>query len=221
MAHYGTLRDYRFSDTEAAEDIRGSSVYGTNDDKLGKISDVIFDHSTGAIRYVVIDTGGWLRTKKFVVPVDRVRPSTKHKDDYQVELTKEQVENFPPYQEEDVSSEERWGDYEKRYQKAWSDGPVQHKQGSDRNITPEATEIPIEPGTSREPVNVDTSRIVPAGADEVVISNSASGIGPRWSTFESRLRQRRRDITHSCTTCSVGPATDRFDESAENERKAV
>ena len=55
MAHYGTLRDFRFSETDV-DDVRGSSVYGTDDDKLGKIDDVIFDHSTGDIRYAVIDT---------------------------------------------------------------------------------------------------------------------------------------------------------------------
>src|SRR5581483_2546236 len=69
MAHYGTLRDYRFADNETEDDIRGSNVYSAqNDDKLGDIDDVIFDHSTGEIRYVVIDTGGWLSSKKFIVP---------------------------------------------------------------------------------------------------------------------------------------------------------
>jgi uncharacterized protein YrrD len=82
MAHYGTLREFRFSDRDA-DDIRGSSVYGTDDDKLGKIDDVIFDHSTGDIRYAVIDTGGWLSTKKFIIPADRLRASAKHEDDYQ------------------------------------------------------------------------------------------------------------------------------------------
>jgi hypothetical protein len=55
MAQCGILRDYRF--TNAAEDIRGSKVYGLNDEKLGKIDDVIFDHASGSIRYVVVDTG--------------------------------------------------------------------------------------------------------------------------------------------------------------------
>ena len=69
MAHYGTLRDYRFTDIdEATDDIRGSKVYGFNDEKLGKIDDVIFDHATGQIRYVVIDTGGGCPSKKFIVP---------------------------------------------------------------------------------------------------------------------------------------------------------
>jgi uncharacterized protein YrrD len=45
--------------------VRGSHLYGLNDDKLGKIEDVIFDHSSGDIHYVVVDTGGWLHPKKF------------------------------------------------------------------------------------------------------------------------------------------------------------
>ena len=66
MANFGMLRDYRF--TDSAEDIRGSKLYGLDDEKLGKIDDVIFDYATGLIRYVVVDTGGWLSTKKFIVP---------------------------------------------------------------------------------------------------------------------------------------------------------
>ena len=38
---YGTLRDYRFN--KDIDDIRGSAVYGPDDEKLGKIDDVIFD----------------------------------------------------------------------------------------------------------------------------------------------------------------------------------
>lgn len=97
MANYGMLRNYRFTDT--AEDIRGAKLYGLNDEKLGKIDDVIFDHSEGTIRYVVVDTGGWLSTKKFIVPADRLRASTKHDNDFAVDLTKAQVESFPPYKE--------------------------------------------------------------------------------------------------------------------------
>jgi len=49
MAKHGLLGNYRF--TDAAEDIRGSKLYGLNDEKLGKIDDVIFDHFTGLIHY--------------------------------------------------------------------------------------------------------------------------------------------------------------------------
>ena len=33
-------------------------VYGRNDEKLGTIDDVIFNHSSGDITYIVVDTGG-------------------------------------------------------------------------------------------------------------------------------------------------------------------
>ena len=39
MAHYGTLNDARI--TDAADDIRGSHLYGLNDEKLGKIDEFI------------------------------------------------------------------------------------------------------------------------------------------------------------------------------------
>ena len=110
MAQQGMLRDYRF--TDAAEDIRGSKLFGWNDEKLGKIDDVIFDHASGLIRYVVVDTGGWLSTKKFIVPSERLRASAEHKYDFAVDLSKEQVESLPPYDESHLESDQQWADYE-------------------------------------------------------------------------------------------------------------
>ncbi len=46
MAHFGTLRDYKFA--QEAGDIRGAELYGAKDEKLGKIDDVIFDHTSGS-----------------------------------------------------------------------------------------------------------------------------------------------------------------------------
>lgn len=226
MAHYGTLRDYRFADLDTDEDIRGAHVYGRDDNKLGRIDDVIFDHTTGDIRYVVIDTGGWLSSRKFIVAAERLSGSAKHEDDFQINATKRQIEAFPPYKEDEVREEGRWKDYEKRYKAAWHDGPVQHRKGSDRDITPTPNEMPEEPGSmgsqlSSEEQRELSSRIIPAADDEVTIDSSGSGIGARWLTFEDRLRQHRRDITQSCTTCSLGPATDHSAQSAARERKAV
>src|ERR1700737_1883824 len=127
MAHYGTLRDYHFVDNEsAADDIRGSKVYGINDEKLGKIDDVIFDHSTGNIRYLVVDTGGWLSTRKFLVPAEGLRASAKHDKDFEANLDKRQIESFPPYDESDLESESKWAGYEGRYRSKWVADPVMH-----------------------------------------------------------------------------------------------
>jgi len=224
MGHYGTLRNYQFSE-ESIEDIRGAHLYGANDDKLGKIDDVIFDHATGAILYAVVDTGGWLSSRKFVVPTRQISASLKHEGEFSANLTQEQIERFPAYNEKDLEAEAQWRDYESRYQKCWTGGPVQHRKGTDHNITPTADEMPPEPDSIGSQISMEenralSERIIPPTANEVTISSSGSGLGDRWSAFESYLRQRRRDITADCTSCAVGPASD-SEESAADQRKAV
>ena len=144
MAHYGLLREYRFADIAEAEDIRGVKIYGRNDEKLGTIDDVIFDHSTGDIRFVVVDAGGWFSSEKFLVPPHRLHTSAEHEEDFSVNLDKDQIKNLPRYNESDLRTQEHWESYEKRYSDAWHAGPVQHREGSDRNLTPTAQEMPAE-----------------------------------------------------------------------------
>jgi sporulation protein YlmC with PRC-barrel domain len=215
MAQSGMLRDYRF--TEAAEDIRGSQLYGVNDEKLGKIDDVIFDHATGTIRYIVVDTGGWLSTKKFIVPAERLRASAEHKDDFAVDLTKAQVEGFPPYDEKNLESDEQWADYEGRYRSKWESDPVMHRLGTDRNITPTTQQMQGNESSTRAAggaarirsddaaaETTDTDALTAGGfaasTDTVEISQSANGIGPRWDTFQNRLRERRKEVIHTGST---------------------
>ena len=244
MAHYGTLKDTRIGET--ADDIRGSHLYGLNDEKLGKIDDVIFDHSTGNIRYVVVDTGGWLSSKKFIVPADALRASTRHNNDFEANLDKRRVESFPPYNESDLDSESKWAGYEGRYRSKWVADPVMHRAETDRNITPTAQQAfgnpvseqgaaraqgwqtgskpPVGAGTRRadlDSASSTTDRVVPAGTDSVVISNSAVGIGGRWDTFQSRLRERRKEAVSGCNTCTGESAAKRGSESTDTLRKAV
>lgn len=220
MSHCGLLRDYRFEDLNTEDDIRGAAVYGRNDEKLGKIDDVIFDHSTGSIKYVVVDAGGWFSTKKFLVAPSQLRSSSEHDGDFAVNMDKHQIENFPAYNESDLGSDEKWKNYEKKFDQAWHAGPVQHREGSDRDITPTPAEMPAQSGsigsqlTPSERAEVN-SRIIPAGSNEVNIDSSAMGIGSRWSNFEDRLRQRRKEITRACTTCGISPSQD----SRTQERK--
>ncbi len=244
MAHYGILREARF--VEASEDIRGAHLYGLNDEKLGKIDDVVFDHSDGTIRYVVVDTGGWLSTKKFLIPAEGLRLSPKHSGDFEVSLNKSQIERFPPYKESDLDSAEEWADYEGRYRSKWVTDPVMHRAGTDRNITPTTAQtsgnvaseqaaaeaqgystispVPASPRGSRadlDAASATSERAVPAGTDSVVIDNSAVGIGGRWDTFQSRLRERRKEIVAHCNTCSGQSAMKRGSESVDTLRKAV
>ncbi len=144
-AHYGMLRDYRFSDD--VDDIRGAALYGADDDKLGKIDDVIFDHATGTIQYAVVDTGGWLSSKKFLVPASRIRPSGKNDDDFSINATKQQIEALPKYDENATTTDVQWAEHDTRQREAWDSGPVMHKEGSTHSITPEPSEMPAGAGS--------------------------------------------------------------------------
>ncbi len=203
MARYGTLGDYRFSDTnEAASDIRGAKVYGPKDQKLGEVDDVIFDESTGAIVYMVVDTGGWLSSRRFIVPPDAVRPSLQHENDFLVDLTKEQIESFPPYDGQTLTSEEQWADYERRYRSKWVENPVMHREATDRNITPTTKQqVGAGSGTVRAD-NIDSAELdaeteISPMRTEANQEVSPSGPSLRWSTFEDTLRQRREDVLQS------------------------
>ncbi len=135
MAHLGTLHDFAFD--RDADDIRGTAVYGSDGDKLGKVDDVIFDHHTGDIRYAVVDTGGWLSSKKFVVPADRIHGYAKDEDAFQVDMTKERIEQFPRYDEKSLKSEDDWKRYEDDYKRRWDEDPTQHREDRlDLNVTP-------------------------------------------------------------------------------------
>jgi sporulation protein YlmC with PRC-barrel domain len=143
MALHSNLRDYQFGND--AEDIRGASVYGANGEKLGEIDDVIFDTRTGDVRYVVVDTGGWLTTVKFVVPARQLMTREEEDNNFRVNLTKEQVQRLPEYNEEDLQSEDRWSNYESRYEAAWVEDPVLHRAGSTHTVTPDPDEEPPAP----------------------------------------------------------------------------
>ena len=152
MPHYGVLGD---TSLEGIDDIRGAEVYGVNDEKLGKIDDVVFDHSTGDIRYVVVDAGNWLSSKKFLVPAHRVEPYGNHEDKFYAELDKERIQMLPEYDKKHFQSEDAWSDYEKRYQDRWTEGDVMYNQATGRIVTPPPQEVQ---GARRQPLSEEGKR---------------------------------------------------------------
>src|SRR5438270_5128020 len=139
MALYGNLRNYAFM--KDVDDIRGANIYGINDEKLGTIDDIIFDQGSGDIRFVVVDSGGWLSSKKFLVRALDVTIHEEGDRDFHVNMTREQIERLPQYDEESLESEKDWVDYEKNYDTAVTDGPILHQKDSTHLITPRAEEV--------------------------------------------------------------------------------
>ena len=118
----GTLRDYRFN--KDIDDIRGSTIYGPGQEKLGKIDDVVFDRDTGNINYLIVDTGGWLRSRRFLIPPDRVQAYTENDKDFFINLSKAEIERFPALDEKVLESEKEFSNYETTYRSSWTSPPT-------------------------------------------------------------------------------------------------
>jgi PRC-barrel domain protein len=214
MPHFGTLRDYDFG--HAIDDIRGATLYGPNDEKLGEIDDVIFDHDTARIHYAVVDTGGWLTSKKFIVPASRIEPYHANKDDFYTDLDKERIKMFPPYDEKKLERHDDWRDYENEYKKHWQDSPVEHRvEDVSHTITPTPQEMPAGGGSNVPSADLEPRRIAdrfaPAGGptgsmrpDDATSTTSAferTGSAGRFETFQSTLERDRQKIIAKCLTC--------------------
>jgi len=76
------------------KDLRGYAILAT-DGAIGEVDDLYFDDDRWAIRYLVVDTGGWLPARKVLIsPVAIGRPDWMAQQ-LPVSLTTAQVEHSP------------------------------------------------------------------------------------------------------------------------------
>ncbi len=73
MPHYSTLGTRKLGNVA---DVRGTAVYGQSNEELGTIDDVIFDHATGEIRYVVLISSAEQSDRKVLLAVGEFKAGT-------------------------------------------------------------------------------------------------------------------------------------------------
>jgi uncharacterized protein (TIGR02271 family) len=86
-------------DVFAGEDIKSYSIYDLNNDKVGSVYDILVDE-TGHFRYLIIDTGFWIFGKKVLLPVGQAKIDYNQQRIYALNLTREQAETLPEYDDE-------------------------------------------------------------------------------------------------------------------------
>lgn len=77
-----------------ARDLIGFTM-GATDGEIGKVKDFFFDDITWTVRYLVVDTGGWLSGRKVLIAPEAVRTADWTNKVFPVNLTKDQVKNSP------------------------------------------------------------------------------------------------------------------------------
>jgi hypothetical protein len=78
----------------------------------------------------------WWTERSFLLPADRVFADENDDNGLATEVTKEQIEDSPQYDNNMVLSGDGWRNYEQEFKKYWEEHPVMHMKGSDRIITP-------------------------------------------------------------------------------------
>lgn len=76
-------------------DPTGKNAYGVNEEKIGDIEGALVESSTGRIRYLIVDAGGWFSSKEVLVPAGLAR--IVGDDVFFDSLTKAQVEAMEVY----------------------------------------------------------------------------------------------------------------------------
>jgi len=73
---------------------KGFSIEAS-DGKIGKVSDFLFDDTTWKLRWLVVDTGSWLKDRKLLLHPSAIEKADIPAEALLVKLTRAQVENSP------------------------------------------------------------------------------------------------------------------------------
>lgn len=72
----------------------GYTIQAT-DDEIGKVKEVYFDDQKWGVRYVIVDTGSWLFSRKVLISPYSIIRIDDAEQKIHVQLTREQVKNSP------------------------------------------------------------------------------------------------------------------------------
>lgn len=75
-------------------DLFGIAVMAT-DGEIGRVHDFYFDDHTWCIRYMIVDTGGWLSGRLVLISPVALQPPDWHARAFPVSLTRQQIEDSP------------------------------------------------------------------------------------------------------------------------------
>ena len=226
MTHCGSLGTQAVS--EDVHDIRGTDVHGADNTKLGEVIDLILDHETMEICYVVMDSRGWLEAGTFLLPADRMSADETNENNLTAGVTRQQIHSSPRYDKKALQSEDEWKKYEREFKNYWDEEPIMHRKDSYRIITPPEEPISAQAtsgGDIKEsdhelnPANLFPERMTQVFSDSAPSSakvtlrpksvvraeEAAAGVAllkPRWwDAFENYLRLNKDDIQAKCPQC--------------------
>ncbi|MDR3514368.1 MAG: PRC-barrel domain-containing protein [Azospirillaceae bacterium] len=102
-----------------ASELKGYALMAT-DGRIGTVSDFLFDDTSWFVRWMVVDTGHWLKGRKVLLPPSVLDHVDRKEHEFAVSLTMKQVESSPDIDTEHTVSRQMetyiydhygWGPY--------------------------------------------------------------------------------------------------------------
>jgi hypothetical protein len=90
-----------------ASRLAGATI-AASDGEIGSVDDLLFDAADWTVRWVSVDTGGWLSGRKVLLPPSCLGEPRDDGRSLPVSLTRQQVENSPPSENEEALLSRRY-----------------------------------------------------------------------------------------------------------------
>lgn len=92
----------RYLDAEDVDDsvvdFDGLEVRGRDGDKLGDVNGFIVDLASGRVLYIVVDSGGWFRSRRFLAPIGHAVIDQGRRA-LSLDISKDRLHNYPEFDE--------------------------------------------------------------------------------------------------------------------------
>jgi sporulation protein YlmC with PRC-barrel domain len=173
------------------EELEGYAVEAT-DGELGTVKDIYFDDEHWAIRYLVVETGGWLSGRKVLISPSAVHRVAWNNEVIEMRLTRQQVKDSPRTDTDKPVSRQHEMDFHDYY------GYPYYWQGAWAPFMPIMCPIPSAESSADAAASAS-----PARRDDVAHEVGAPADGKREAA-DSHLRSSNDVIGHEAMA-SDGP----------------
>ena len=99
-ASYASRLRYLAADDvdDSVVDFDGLDVRGNDGEKLGDVNGFIVDLASGRVLYVVVDSGGWFRSRRFLAPIGHAVIDQGRRA-LTLDVSKDRLKHYPEFEE--------------------------------------------------------------------------------------------------------------------------
>src|SRR5688572_1901271 len=83
---------------DSVVDFDGLDVRGRDGEKLGDVNGFIVDLASGRVLYVVVDSGGWFRSRRFLAPIGHAAVDQGRRA-LMLDITRDRLHDYPEFDE--------------------------------------------------------------------------------------------------------------------------